>query len=86
MKAEVYRQYMLQFIRQAIHESDGSNSGIATALLERNIPTKGVRSWFLKDAEEQIRALNDARKAFDEHRHWPRSLVLSHLGLDPELK
>lgn len=85
MKAEVYRQYMEQFIREAIRQSDGSNAGIAEALSERHIPTKGPRSWFSRYTEEQVRALNDARKAFDEHRHWPRSLVLSHLGLDADL-
>lgn len=85
MKGDIYRQYLIFFIREAIRESDGSNAGIATALQERYIPERGPKSWFLKNAEEQLRALKDARQAFDEHRHWPRSLVLSHLGLDPDI-
>ncbi|MBP1694734.1 MAG: hypothetical protein H6Q37_2617, partial [Chloroflexi bacterium] len=28
------------------------------------------------------RALAEVRKAFDEHRHWPRSIVISFLGIE----
>jgi hypothetical protein len=32
--------------------------------------------------EEKQRALADARHAFDEHRHWPLEIILSHLGVE----
>ncbi len=74
-----YQQYLRQFIDQAIRESDGSNQSIAENLW--NIQVKG---FLVAHREERRRALADARQAFDEHRHWPREIILSHLGIFPE--
>lgn len=82
MDFKIYRKYLIQFIQEAIQNSNGTNAGIAEVLQERTI---GRAPW-IRHKEEQQRALLDARKAFDEHRHWPLDLVLSHLGIDRELK
>jgi hypothetical protein len=77
MDFQLYRAYMKQYIRDAIANSDGTNVGIARALDEVKIGR-----WFVQHKEEKVRALDDARKGFTEHRHWPREMVLSQLGID----
>lgn len=77
MNTILYQQYLEQYILDAIGNSDGSNADIATQLWSKNI--SGI---FIRHKEEKTRALDDARKAFDEHRHWPLEIILSHLGLD----
>ena len=72
----IYRKWMVQYIRDAIANTDGSNARIGEYL--SGIIIKG---WFVKNKEEKLRAVGDARAAFDEHRHWPLDLVLSHLGI-----
>jgi hypothetical protein len=71
-----YQQYLKAYVEQAIQESDGSNRGIAEHLW--GIQVKG---FLVSHREEKQRALNDARQAFDQHRHWPRDIILSHLGI-----
>jgi hypothetical protein len=68
-----------QYVNQAIQESDGSNRGIAEYLW--SIQVKGL---LVTHREEKRRALSDARQAFDEHRHWPQEIILSHLGISQE--
>lgn len=77
MNIILYQQYLKQYIMDAIGNSDGSNADIATQLW-----AKKVSGIFVRHKEEKTRALDDARKAFDEHRHWPLEIVLSHLGLE----
>ena len=79
MNRELYQQYMQQYISQAIRDSDGSVREIYELLAERQV--KGI---FVRHKEEKSRALADARKAFDEHRHWPLEIILSHLGVEQE--
>lgn len=79
MNTILYQHYLETFIRDAIVNSDGSNAGIAAQLWE-----KKIGSFLVTHKEEKSRALDDARNAFDEHRHWPLEIVLSHLGLDPK--
>lgn len=75
----LYRKYLEQYVREAVTNSDGTNPGIANYLW--SITVSGL---FVRHKEEKTRALNDARRAFDEHRHWPLSVILSHLGVDLE--
>ncbi|MFM8322259.1 MAG: hypothetical protein ACKOC5_15200 [Chloroflexota bacterium] len=72
----LYEQYLRQYLALAIRESDGTNRGIAERLGE--IHPGGL---FERHKDEKRRALQDARRAFDEHRHWPLDIVLSHLGI-----
>jgi len=71
-----YQQYLHQYVCQAIEESDGTNQGIAECLWGTQ-----VKGLLVTHREEKRRALDDARKAFDDHRHWPREIILSHLGI-----
>lgn len=77
MDGTLYRQYLKQYVSEAIQNSSGTNAGIAEYL--SGIVIGG---WLTRHKEEKRRALLDARVAFDEHRHWPRDIILSHLGLD----
>jgi len=72
----LYQQYLKQYVQEAIQGSDGTNRGIAEHLWDIQ-----VKKFFVQHRDEKLRALNDARQAFDEHRHWPREIILSHLGI-----
>ena len=74
-----YQEYLKQYVNQAIQESDGSNRGVSEILW-----TIQVKGFLVRNRVEKQRALDDARKAFDDHRHWPREIILSHLGIAPE--
>ena len=76
MNVERYREYLQQYVQEAIQNSDGSNASIYEHL--DNIKPAGR---FSPHKEEKRRALKDAQVAFSEHRHWPLSIVLSHLGV-----
>ena len=71
-----YEVYLVRFIKEAIANSDGSNYGIAQYLSEIKIGR-----WFVPHKIEQKRALADAQQAFEGHRHWPRNIIFSHLGI-----
>jgi hypothetical protein len=73
-------QYMHQYLKEAIDNSDGKPAGIANYLSEIPMPGR-----FSRHKEEKIRALKELRQAFDEHRHWPLDIILSQLGIDVEL-
>ncbi len=77
MDSNLYRQYLQEYVNQAIQNSDGTNPGIAEYL--EGIQVKGL---IVRHREEKQRAAADAVKAFNEHRHWPLDIVLSHLGVD----
>lgn len=79
MNFGLYRRYLQEFVKEAMENSDGSNAGISSYLWEKKIA--GI---LISHKEEKTRALNDARHAFDEHRHWPVEIVVSHLGLKYE--
>jgi hypothetical protein len=76
MDYTLYEKYLKEYLDRAIQESDGSNRGIAEAL-----STYEVRGLLVSHKDERRRALADARRAFDEHRHWPREIILSQLGV-----
>ena len=75
----IYRQCLQDIVQEAITHSDGSNVGISEYLWSVK-----VGGWFTRNKTEKRKALEEARKAFDEHRHWPLEIVVSHLGLEPK--
>ena len=77
MDATLYRKYLETYIREAIQNSSGTNDAIAHYLSE--IHVKGL---VVQHRAEKTRALADACAAFSEHRHWPRQIILSHLGIE----
>ncbi len=79
MDGEAYRAALKKYVQEAIQNSNGSNSQIYEYLSSLT-----VKGFLVKNKVEKQRALADARKAFDEHRHWPQDIVLSQLGLDPK--
>ncbi len=77
MELGLFRQYIEDYTKEAIENSDGTNAGIAEFL-----STKKQAGRFSSHREEKNMALAEVRKAFDEHRHWPLAIVLSHLGIE----
>jgi hypothetical protein len=71
-----YHHYLQEYVSQAIRESDGSIYQI-----RENLASIQVGRFLVLHREEKNRALQDARAAFDEHRHWPLEIILSHLGV-----
>jgi hypothetical protein len=76
----LYRKYLEQYISEAFEHSDGTISGVSEYL--GTITVSGILT---RHKEEKKRALEDARTAFNEHRHWPMDIIISHLGLDPSI-
>ncbi len=76
MDIKLYQQYLNEFVRNAVRQSNGSVQGTAERLHELEI--KGI---FVSHREEKRRALADAQRAFDDHRHWPMEIIISHLGI-----
>lgn len=77
MDLRYYRQYIEDYVREALANSDGTNAGIAEYL-----STMKPAGRFSSHREERNRALFEVRKAFSEHRHWPLSIIISHLGVE----
>jgi len=78
MDIGVYREYLEKYVLEALQNSDGSVAGISNYLW--NIKVSGI---LVRNRTEKQKALEDARHAFDSHRHWPVEIVLSHLGVKP---
>ena len=76
MDHTLYRRYLQEYVTQARQASDGSVRSIAEELGAIH-----VGGLLVVHKDEKKRALADARRAFDEHRHWPLEIILSHLGL-----
>lgn len=79
MNQKLYRQYMREYLRDALQKSDGSNAGVSNYLMQQIPPGR-----FTRHREEKARALTDVQRAFAEHRHWPVDMVLTYLGIKPE--
>ena len=77
MNRALYIQYMQKYVNQATQESDGTPRAIYEYLSEMQ-----VKGLIVRHRVEKQRALKDARLAFDEHRHWPLDIILSHLGIE----
>jgi len=80
MNIGLYRRYLDEYVQEAIDRSDGSKEGIINFL--RNMQGPG---FFSRHKIEKKQALLDARTAFEEHRHWPVDITLSHLGVKVRL-
>jgi hypothetical protein len=76
MDSALYRKYLEEYIHEGLQYSDGSVAGVRTYLHE-----KTITGLLVRHRKEKLRALEEARKVFDEHRHWPLSIILSHLGI-----
>ncbi|OGO38056.1 MAG: hypothetical protein A2W35_21685 [Chloroflexi bacterium RBG_16_57_11] len=76
MDHTLYQRYLKEYVAQARQASDGSVRSIAEELSAIH-----VGGLLVVHKEEKRRALADARRDFDEHRHWPLEIILSHLGL-----
>ncbi len=77
MNHQAYEHYLNQYIKEALENSDGTTRGIAEYL--QGIPRPGR---FSRHRDEKNKAIDEARKAFDDHRHWPVDIVISQLGLN----
>ena len=77
MNFAAYRQALEQYIGEALAKSDGTHAGISRYLWNQN-----VSGFFVANKTEKQRAMEDARRAFDDHRNWPVDIILSHLGVD----
>lgn len=80
MNIGAYRQALEKFVSEAVINSDGTHAGISKYLWGIHISRLTLNRY------EKQRALDDARRAFDEHRNWPVGVVLSHLGVKPTSK
>lgn len=79
MDHKLYYQYMHEYIKGALVSGHNKPTEIARYLDEISLPGR-----FTRNKEERIRALYAVRQGFNEHRHWPLDIILSHLGIDPE--
>jgi len=77
MDIVIYHKFLNQYVNDAINNSDGSVREIREEL--SNIQIGGR---FARNKAEKKRALMDAQIAFNEHRHWPLEIILSHLGIE----
>jgi hypothetical protein len=77
MDIQLYRKYLNQFVRQSILRSDGTVRSI-----REELDSIQVGGFLVRNKTEKRRALNDAKRAFEEHRHWPLEIILSHLGVE----
>ena len=77
MNVELYQRYLREYVKSAIANSSGTNMAIYEYLASIRIG-----KHFVQHKEEKERALADARRGFEEHRHWPLQIVLSQLGID----
>lgn len=79
MNVQIYQKYLQEYVKQAVKQSNGSISEIYDCLGQIT-----VGGWLTRHKEEKNRALQDAMRAFSEHRHWPLDIILSHLGVEVE--
>jgi hypothetical protein len=79
MDHKLYNQYMHEYLKAALE--NGHSKPVEIAQYLDVIPLPGR---FTRNKEERVRALRAVRQAFNEHRHWPLDIILSHLGIDPE--
>jgi hypothetical protein len=80
MDIGLYRRYLDEYVQEAIDHSNASREGILNYLRNKQGPGRLSRH-----KAEKKQALEDARRAFEEHRHWPLDITLSHLGVNVKL-
>ncbi|MCK4901483.1 MAG: hypothetical protein KAS38_22060 [Anaerolineales bacterium] len=77
MDLGVYWQYLDELVQEALENSDRTNESISNYLRSKKKPGRLTRN-----RHEKAKALEEAIRAFDDHRRWPEEIVLSHLGID----
>jgi hypothetical protein len=77
MDLGLYRQYLDEYLKEALQNSNGTNAGISEYL-----SSKKPAGRFSTHREEKNAAMAEVRKAFDDHRHWPLTVVLTYLGIE----
>jgi hypothetical protein len=77
MDIGIYRSFIEAYVKEALENSDRTNAGISEYL--HSLKEAGR---FTRHRQERNLALVEVRKAFDEHRHWPLSIILSFLGIE----
>ena len=80
MDIGLYRRYLDEYVQEAIDYSNGGKEGILNYLRDKQSP-----GFLSRHKKEKIQALEDARHAFEQHRHWPVDITLSHLGVNVKL-
>lgn len=79
MHRKKYRQYLKQYLKRALNNTDRSNKAVSDYLWQIKKP-----GFISRHKIEKSRALDDLREAFDQHQHWPLEIILSHLGIEIE--
>ena len=77
MDIGLYRKYLQEYVYAAIENSNGT-----VASIREELASIQLRRFLVRHKAEKQRAIKDARTAFDEHRHWPLDIILSHLGVE----
>jgi hypothetical protein len=77
MDIGLYRRLLNEYVQAAYDNSDGSPAGMAEYLRSINVSGR-----FVRHRKEKQAARQEAIKAFEEHRHWPMEIILSHLGVE----
>lgn len=78
LDGKLYRQYLAQYVAEAVQNSDGTTRGAGEYL--DNLQIGG--GLFMRHRLEKQRALEEARAAFTRNRHWPLEIVISQLGIE----
>ena len=79
MDIGAYRNAVQSYVRQALENTDGSNKQVSEYLWSLSVPR-----FLVRHKTEKRQALDDVRKAFDDHSYWPLEVILSQLGVDKE--
>ncbi len=74
-----YHQFLRDYLQEAIANTNRTTPAVMLYLTE--IPAPGR---FARNRAERVKAIATLREAFDEHRHWPLDIAISHLGFDPK--
>lgn len=77
MDIGVYRRYLTEYVLEALDNSDGTTTRVSEYLWG-----KKVGGLLTRHRLEKQKALEEARRAFDQYRHWPVEIILSHLGIE----
>jgi hypothetical protein len=80
MDIGLYQRYLDEYVQEAIDRSNASKEGILNYLRNKQGP-----GFLSRHKNEKKQALEDAKRAFEEHRHWPVEITLSHLGVTVKL-
>jgi hypothetical protein len=76
MDLGAYQRYLESYVKEAVERSDGTTARISEILWSMK-----VGGFLTRQRAEKQKAIDEARKAFDDHRHWPVEIILSHLGI-----